>query len=58
MDNERRSLPEGWEWERLGDVITYKKGKKPDTLLDQETEGSLPYLTAEYFRTGKPAFPS
>ncbi|MBU3966491.1 MAG: restriction endonuclease subunit S [Euryarchaeota archaeon] len=50
--HERRALPEGWEWKRLGDIITYKKGRKPVALLDEETQGSLQYLTAEYFRTG------
>src|SRR5450759_1008020 len=50
--HERRALPEGWEWKKLGEVIKYKKGRKPAILLDQEIEGSLQYLTAEYFRTG------
>ena len=49
-----KKLPEGWEWKRLGDLITYKKGRKPDILLEQKDEGGLPYLTAGYFRTGTP----
>ena len=49
-----KRLPEGWEWKRLGDLITYKKGRKPDILLEQKDEGDLPYLTAGYFRTGTP----
>ena len=44
----------GWEWKRLGDLVTYKKGRKPDVLCDQKTQGSLPYLTAGYFRTNTP----
>lgn len=47
-------MPEGWEWKRLGYLITYKKGRKPDILLEQKDEGDLPYLTAGYFRTGTP----
>ena len=49
-----KKLPEGWEWKRLGDLITYKKGRKPDILFEQKDEGGLPYLTAGYFRTGAP----
>jgi type I restriction enzyme S subunit len=49
-----KKLPAGWAWKRLGDLITYKKGRKPDILLEQKDEGDLPYLTAGYFRTGTP----
>jgi type I restriction enzyme S subunit len=49
-----KKVPEGWGWKRLGDLITYRKGRKPDILLEQKDEGDLPYLTAGYFRTGTP----
>ena len=47
-------IPEDWEVVRLGDIIVYKKGKKPRMLSDKWEYGFLPYLTAEFFRTGKP----
>ncbi|MCR8487039.1 MAG: restriction endonuclease subunit S [candidate division WOR-3 bacterium] len=47
-------IPKSWEVVRLGEVIHYKKGKKPKILLDDWKDDYLPYLTAEFFRTGKP----
>jgi type I restriction enzyme S subunit len=36
MDNERRALPEGWEWKKLGDVADYINGRafKPSEWTD------------------------
>jgi type I restriction enzyme S subunit len=48
-------IPEDWEVVRLGEVITYKKGKKPKRLFKVWESEYLPYLTADYFRTGKPS---
>ncbi len=45
-------LPEEWEVVRLGDVVKTVKGRKPERLIENMEEGSVPYLTAEYFRTG------
>ncbi len=47
------SLPEEWNITNLGSVINYRKGKKPNILIEEIPHGSLPYLTAEYFRTRK-----
>jgi type I restriction enzyme S subunit len=47
-------IPKSWEVVRLGEVITYKKGKKPKRLFKVWESEYLPYLTADYFRTGKP----
>lgn len=47
-------LPQEWGVVRLGEVIIYKKGKKPQKLSDKWDDGFLPYLIAEFFRTGKP----
>jgi len=46
-------LPEDWKVVKLGEVITYQKGRKPEKLSEEPLSGSLPYLTAEYFRTGQ-----
>ncbi|MEM3333727.1 MAG: restriction endonuclease subunit S [Thermoplasmata archaeon] len=47
-------LPKEWDVVRLGDVVNTKKGKKPEKLEEEWKENYLPYLTADYFRTGKP----
>lgn len=47
------ALPEDWEVERLGENTKLLKGKKPKLLFESLQEGSIPYLTAEYFRTGR-----
>jgi len=43
-------IPEGWKWVKLGEVVKIIKGRKPETLIENPKENSLPYLTAEYFR--------
>ncbi|HIP32747.1 MAG TPA: restriction endonuclease subunit S, partial [Crocinitomicaceae bacterium] len=53
-DTEIGKIPEDWEVVRLGEVINYKKGKKPKKLFDIWKDTYLPYLTAEFFRTGRP----
>lgn len=45
-------LPKEWRVVRLGEVVTLKKGRKPPKLLKTYQRGSLPYLTAAYFRSG------
>jgi len=44
-------LPEEWQVVRLGEVTKLTKGQKPPELLKTYISGSLPYLTADYFRT-------
>ncbi|MDI6851382.1 MAG: restriction endonuclease subunit S [bacterium] len=45
-------LPEEWRVVRLGEVVSLTKGRKPPKLLNAYVAGALPYLTADYFRTG------
>jgi type I restriction enzyme S subunit len=45
-------IPEEWEVVRLGDMVMYKKGIKPKTLLNQKEQDTFPYLTAEALRMG------
>ena len=47
-------LPEEWEVVRLGEVVRWVKGRKPKHFLKISQKGSLPYLTARFFRTGIP----
>ena len=48
-------IPEDWEVVRFGEVVKYKKGKKPRKLFEIWEDKYLPYLTAEFFRTGQPS---
>ena len=50
-DTEIGRIPKDWEVIRLGDVITYQKGRKPAILLSEKKENVLPYLTADDLRT-------
>ncbi|ACV24091.1 restriction endonuclease subunit S [Methanocaldococcus fervens] len=45
-------LPEGWKWVKLKEIIKTEKGKKPKNLIKEKNNNALPYLTADYFRTG------
>ena len=51
-DTEFGRIPKEWEVVKLGEIITYEKGRKPKVLLDQGRKDTLPYLTAETLRTG------
>ncbi len=46
-------LPEEWQVVRLEKCVKVIKGRKPATLTEVPVSGSLPYLTAEYFRTSR-----
>jgi len=48
-------IPEGWKWVKLGEIAEIIKGRKPETLIENPKENSLPYLTAEYFRYRLPS---
>jgi type I restriction enzyme S subunit len=41
-----------WKRFRLGELVKYEKGRKPEKLFEFHKVGYLPYLTAEYFRGG------
>jgi len=41
-----------WKRFRLGELVKYEKGRKPERLFEVHKVGYLPYLTAEYFRGG------
>jgi len=49
-----RRFHDGWVYRKLKDVVRWRKGKKPKVLHEKENQESVPYLTAEYFRTGVP----
>jgi type I restriction enzyme S subunit len=46
-------IPKGWEIVKLGNVLTYIKGKKPEKMVEEYKENYLPYLSTEYLRENK-----
>jgi len=47
-------LPKEWQKVKLDQIIQSKKGRKPPVSVKTPFDGSEPYLTAEYFRSGIP----
>lgn len=52
VESELGLIPEGIEKTRLGDLIEFKKGKKPLTISDSPAEGLLPHLLIDALRGG------
>lgn len=53
MSEEQNILPEGWKMVKLGDVVTYSKGKKPKILCDDIKKGcDIPYINIKAFEKG------
>jgi len=51
QETEIGKIPKEWRIEKLGRVVRYVKGRKPNNLYDEKlSEKHLPYLTAEYMR--------
>ncbi|MEN6443523.1 MAG: restriction endonuclease subunit S [Methanoregula sp.] len=48
-------LPEGWDIKPLSKIISFRKGRKPNNLSEIPANDTVPYLTADYFRTGIPS---
>lgn len=46
------SLPKGWILPKLGDITTYKKGKKPKVLQEVEGIDTVPYIDIKAFEKG------
>ncbi len=46
-------IPEDWKLTKLINSCLYKKGKKPNQIIDKFEEGFIPYLTPEYLRNGE-----
>lgn len=57
VESELGLIPEGWKVERLGDVIEFKKGKKPASVSNQCRTGLVPHLLIDALRgTNNPDF--
>jgi type I restriction enzyme S subunit len=52
-DTEIGRIPKDWEVVRLGQVLTYIKGKKPEKMVEEYREDYLPYLSTDYLRENK-----
>jgi type I restriction enzyme S subunit len=44
-------LPEEWDVKPLSEIISFRKGRKPNNLSETPANDAVPYLTADYFRT-------
>lgn len=45
------SIPHDWAPKRLGKLVSWKKGRKPDSVFSSDTSPELkPYLTTDYLR--------
>lgn len=40
-------IPDNWEVKKLGDIFTFEKGKIPDEIYDNASDGTEPYLIIE-----------
>ncbi len=47
VESEIGLIPKSWKVEILGDLIDFKKGKKPKKISEKPFEFSLPYLTID-----------
>ncbi len=51
QETEIGKIPKEWKVERLGHIVKYVKGRKPNVLFDERpSEEFVPYLTADYMR--------
>ncbi len=46
--------PEGWAESVLFDIVSYRKGKKPNSLISDHKDGFIPYILIDQMK-GKPA---
>ena len=49
VDSELGEIPEGWEVVRLGDLISFEKGRKPPVSYPSPCKGCLPVVLIENF---------
>jgi type I restriction enzyme S subunit len=52
-DTEIGRIPKEWEVVRVGEIMGFVKGKKPEEVTDEYKENYLPYLSTEYLRENK-----
>ena len=51
QETEIGKIPSEWKIERLGHIVKYVKGRKPNVLFyERSSEEFVPYLTADYMR--------
>ncbi|MDO6353885.1 restriction endonuclease subunit S [Caloramator sp. CAR-1] len=47
VDSELGPIPKGWEVGRLGEYISFVKGKKPKNIIENKIDGYVEYLTID-----------
>lgn len=55
VESELGLIPEGWSTERIGNLIEFKKGKKPDSVAVEQTNSLLRHLLIDALRGGSRA---
>jgi len=51
QETELGAIPAHWQVVRLGEVVQLTKGRKPPKISPKYELGSVPYLTADFFRS-------
>ncbi|WP_456420076.1 restriction endonuclease subunit S, partial [Methanocaldococcus infernus] len=51
-ETEIGTIPKDWDVVKLGDIVRYIKGKKPEIIVENYENGVLPYLSTDYLRNG------
>lgn len=55
VESELGLIPDGWSTERIGNLIEFKKGKKPDSVAVEQTNDLLRHLLIDALRGGSRA---
>lgn len=55
VESELGLIPEGWSTERIGNLIEFKKGKKPESVAIEQSNGLLRHLLIDALRGGSRA---
>lgn len=56
VDSELGPIPKGWEVVRLGEYISFIKGKKPKDIIENNIEGYMDYLTIDVLNNNSRLF--
>jgi type I restriction enzyme S subunit len=56
VDSPLGRIPDNWETSKLGDEVTFGKGRKPSAAVAQRGEGMVPILLVDALRRGEVQF--
>lgn len=58
VDSELGPIPKGWEIKKLGDCISFIKGRKPKKIFKKNIDGYMEYLTIDVLNNNRELFAS